>query len=227
MVSFSSSRSAFATYGVLLVLLLVAITFFHVVEHDFAAAMLHEGGVVEVFSAIGYGLCVLVMVLFGGGSYLRQHYPLTVLTAMAGLRELDFDKRFTETGLLQSRMFTSGDVALGERLAGLLVMASLIVLGVLIIRRYLMPFLRQLIRFDPVALGVALAFGFAAVSKTIDGLGRKLEPVGIMVSEQINFSAAVVEEVLELGMPVALITATLVFLCRQPQLAYQPVRSYR
>lgn len=203
-------------FALLLLGLLGLCAYFHMIDSERALTILREGGVVETLSALGYLVCLGVMLSMGGLKYLKTHYPLMLVVGLFCLRELDFDKRFTETGLLQSRIFTSGDVALGERIIGLLVMALIISLIVYIVRYYLFAWVSRLIRLDAVAVGVALAMGFIVFSKGIDGLGRKLEPFGIMVSEQVAFSASVFEEVFELGIPVLLIVITVAY-CRQSQ----------
>ncbi len=185
-------------------LLIVLSVWFHVIDQTVAVGMLHEDGWVEMVSPFGYLICLAMMIGFGGWTYLKVHFPFAIFAVLFALRELDFDKRFTETGLLQSRIITDVDVTLFERVIGLLVLGSLLALIIYTVRKYSLVFLRRLRQFDSVALGVFVALGFMGFSKTIDGLGRKLEPFGIMVSEQADFSASVFEEVFELGIPLAL-----------------------
>jgi hypothetical protein len=207
-------RFFYLLFAVLLAVVLLIVAYFHRIDPEMAMNMLHEDGVVEKLSALGYFACLLVMAFVGGMRYLHAHLPLAALVTLLGMRELDFDKRFTETGLLQSRIFTSADVALLERVIGIGLMLVLVVLAVVVIRRYSVVLLRRLMRFDPAAIGVGLALTLMVLSKTIDGLGRKLQPLGISLTENLAFSAAVFEEVLELGIPVALIIATLAYVKR-------------
>lgn len=198
----------FLIFALLLVGLLGLCVYFHMIDMDRAVATLHEGGLIETLSALGYITCLGIMIIMGRLTYVKAHYPLMLIIVLFDLRELDFDKRFTETGLLQSRIFTSADVILTERIIGLLVMALIIGLIIYIVRYYVFAWVSRLIRLDMVAVGVALAMVFMVVSKSIDGLGRKLEPLGIMVNEQAAFTAAVFEEVFELGIPILLIIIT-------------------
>ena len=52
----------------------------------------------------------------------------------------------------------------------------------------------------PEAIGVAIVFFLLAFSKSIDGLPRKLQPLGIEVSAETTFSVR--WKVLELGIPI-------------------------
>ncbi len=191
--------------------------YFHSMSYQEAEDMLHEDGLVEQLSAVGYVVCLLATLWLGKLAFVREHFPLAAFPLVFSMRELDFDKRFTETGLLQSRIFTSPDVALVERLAGVAVVLALVVLIFYSVRRYLLPLVRGLLRLDTVAIGVGLAMGLMVISKSLDGLGRKLEPLGIFVTERISFEAMVLEEVLELGIPTVLLVVIVAYFCqRQP-----------
>jgi hypothetical protein len=197
--------------------------YFFSIDQAVAYSLLHEEGTVEQLSALGYFLCVFVLVALGRSDYFREHFPLVAFPMLFGLRELDFDKRFTETGLLQSRIITGDDVLVHERILGLVVMVTILGLAFQALRVYFLSFLKGLLRLDSMALGVALAMAFLVLSKTIDGLGRKLEPFGIIVSEQMTFAVAVVEEVSELGIPFVLIITAVAYFKQQPELSAQPV----
>jgi hypothetical protein len=80
-----------------------------------------EGGVVEVASAIGYFLCVLLILYKGKINYLRKHYYFILLFIMSGFREQDFHKRFTTMGILKIKFFISPNVPLTEKLIGFLI----------------------------------------------------------------------------------------------------------
>jgi len=125
-----------------------------------------------------------------------------VLVTLFGCRELDFDKAFTPIGILNSRFFLSPDVPLGEKLAGFIVISILIWSVYKILSQHFGSFLSDLREKTIEAVGVAIVFFLLAFSKSIDGLPRKLQPLGIEVSAETNAFFGALEEVLELGIPI-------------------------
>ncbi len=163
-----------------------------------------EDGALEIASATGYVLALAV--LAGRASGLRGAWPAAVLLLAGAARELDLDKRFTEPGLLQSRLYT-GDAALAVKLVGLAVILAILAAAGTLILRDGRAWLRGLAAGAGPAWWVAGALGLAALSKTLDGLGRKLAGVGIDLPGALDRAASLSEEVLELGIPIALILA--------------------
>ncbi len=176
---------------------------------DIALAALHgrgfaEGGALEIASAAGYVLALVV--LAGRAKGLRESWPAAVLLLAGAARELDLDKRFTEPRLLQSRLY-AGDAPIAVKLAGLAVICAVLAAAAVLIRRDGRAWLRGLAAGARPAWCVAAAIGLAALSKTLDGLARKLAGVGIDLPAALDRAASLSEEVLELGIPVALILA--------------------
>ncbi len=170
-----------------------------------AADRMREGGGVESASALLYLGPLLVTLRHPDLG--RMWMPPLLLGAMA-LRELDFDKRFTSEGLLSIKVFTY-DTALWEKALSVLVLATLAAALVLLLRRRAGAFLRNLARRRHWALYLAAGLALTVVSKSIDGLGRKLEPWGIDLAAAVNDRAGQIEEALELGIPVFLLMAAL------------------
>lgn len=168
------------------------------VEH----ILLTESGLIERASAFGYFACAAFMLARGGQQFIRYRGYFAVLVTLFGCRELDFDKAFTTIGILKSRFFVSPDVPLGEKLAGFIVISILIWSVYKILSQHFKSFLSDLRERTPEAIGVAIVFFLLAFSKSIDGLPRKLQPLGIEVSAETNAFFGALEEVLELGIPV-------------------------
>ena len=74
-----------------------------------------------------------------------------------------------------------------------------------IVRNHLASTIANLVEFNERAVGVVMIFVLLTVSKSIDGIARKLKPFGIETSQQISFLASSVEEVMELGVPILMI----------------------
>ncbi|VGO19864.1 hypothetical protein [Pontiella sulfatireligans] len=171
------------------------------------AAIFKESGLIETMSAVGYfvafGLLLFLLV--------KQKNPagwsLCIMLLCFGFREMDFDKRFTSMGIFKSRFYSSAEVLLPEKIMGLLITVALLVCLFFVIKTYFRPFLSGLKKLDPSALTVFFALGLMVFAKSIDGLPRKLKPLGIMPTDQIKELAKVLEESLETAVPFLLIAA--------------------
>ena len=167
-------------------------------------ARFSEGGAIEMGSAAGYVLALAV--LAARAPPLRTAWPAAALLLAAAARELDLDKRLTDPGLLQSRLYT-GDAPLAVKLAGAAVVLAILAAALALALRDGPRWVRGLMAGARRAWWVAAALALAVVSKSLDGLGRKLRPLGIDVPATVDRAAALCEEVLELGIPLALILA--------------------
>ncbi|MGR3540359.1 MAG: hypothetical protein ACU0BS_02880 [Hasllibacter sp.] len=165
---------------------------------------LTEDGWTERLSALGY-LAVLPLVWLRRDTLAR---PVTLALALGAMcaRELDLDKRFTEPGLLQARLYT-GDAPLWLKLVGLAVVGALVV----VLWRLAVPGLARWARAAARGAGWAWALAGAGalvlVSKSLDGLQRRLAPLGIDVPDAANALASRSEELLEVLIPAALALA--------------------
>ena len=164
--------------------------------------LLSESGLIERASAFGYFACAAFMLIRGGRDFFFARGYFVILVTLFGCRELDFDKAFTTIGILKSRFFVSPEVGLGEKVAGFIVVSLLIWSVYKILSQHFAGFLVDLRDKTPEAIGVAIVFFLLAVSKSIDGLPRKLQPLGLEVSVEVNALVGALEEVLELGIPI-------------------------
>lgn len=165
-----------------------------------AEPWLSEEGPVEIMSALGYGLCVAV--LFWLLPTWSGRWPAAGVLIFFMLRELDFHKRLTTMSILKSKFYLGDEVAMPEKLAGGAVVAVVLYLFYRLIRFEAPAWFKQLRQGQACAYGVLFAGLLILVSKSLDGLARKLLDVGILISEQASTHATMVEEVLELGIPI-------------------------
>ena len=189
----------YAILSISLILLTAVIIHLGPLEARF---LLGESGPIERASAMGYFLCAGYMLVSGGREFVNRYNYIIVLVTLFGFRELDFDKRFTTMGILKSRFYLSVEVSPIEKLMGLMVIALLLWAVIKIVRNHLASTIANLVEFNERAVGVVMIFVLLAVSKSIDGLARKLKPFGIETSQQVSFLASSVEEVMELGIPI-------------------------
>jgi hypothetical protein len=171
-----------------------------------------EGGIVESLSALGYFVCVAVMLLRGGPAFAKKYHYLLILITLFAFRELDFDKRFTTLGVLKSRFYTSDMVPAGEKIIGVLVILLLLYVVYRIVKGHLASFIQGLKNRDLVDFGNLSVLAVLVFSKSIDGLDRKLADFGVVLDPMIGVYAGVIEEVLELGIPVLIFATFAVYL---------------
>lgn len=181
---------------------------------------LSEDGPVEMSSAIAYVICAAIMCIVGGKTFITRYYYLVGITLLFAMRELDFDKRFTTMGVLKSRFYLSDQVPLTEKLIGACVVGLLLFFVYKIVSNHAKPFIQGLLRLDKVQIGAALVVTFLVVSKSMDGIDRKLGDIGIQVSADFAEKAETFEETMELGIPLLMMATFAAY--RQRKLTSNP-----
>ncbi|MEM9394911.1 MAG: hypothetical protein AAGA38_13710 [Pseudomonadota bacterium] len=165
-----------------------------------------ESGVIENASVVIFFCGALGFVVLRPDLAFGRGWHVLVIMLLFAARELDFDKRFTEKGVLQSRLY-SGDYPLEQKLIGAAVVLLILWTVYRLVRYGWRPFLRGLRDGSLWAWIIAAACVTVAISKSLDGAGRKLAPYGIELSPETDFTLVVLEEVGELGFGLLLVFA--------------------
>lgn len=195
------------SYFFLLIFLFV-VTGLLLIDPEATAGMTKETGVVEIGTTALYVVLIALLLFFAQPRWPVGKYWYALVAGVLLCRELDFDKIFTSQGILKSRFYESPDVPIMEKVWAILIL--LVILGAVVFtfvksRKSLFEGIR---RRDPIQLGVVVAFCLAAVSKLVlDGLPRKLEKIGLGINDYVDAHHGKFEEVLEMGIPIALIIA--------------------
>lgn len=167
----------------------------------------HEGGPIETFSAAGYVLAIVSLYREFGADYVKNHFYFVVIPAVMCMREMDFHVHFTPISITKSTFYVSPEVPLLEKIVVVLLFLFLIWTGYVMVRRHADAFLRGLRRGDAVAIAIAAAGLCAVASKSFDGIGRKLGEWGIAIAASSEIVALILEEILELGIPLFIVIA--------------------
>ncbi|MCM2680081.1 hypothetical protein [Echinimonas agarilytica] len=181
-------------------------------------SFMKEGGPVESLSALGYLIAVAVMFFKGGKEYLTKYWYFAVMFLSFAARELDFDKRFTNFGVLKSKFFAHPDVSWWGKVIAAIILLVVLSAIITIVRRHGRKFIAEVFRFQwsPLVWSIGFAGGFLVVSKSLDGLARKLSGWGIAeLSKETDKIASMAEEAMELAVPYLFIVAILYFLAKQ------------
>ena len=189
---------------------LVILTFIAVDLAFFAqgASFKREGGGLETASAVLYFVAAAVFIYVVPREDLRKLFTVPLVLVLFALRELDFDKAFTPSGILSAKLY-SGDAALSTKLISGCV-AVFIVWAILRTAWLGIPAIWRGMKEGAQWPWYAVAAGVTVVgTKSIDGLGRKMLDFGIVISDNVDATAALVEEVGEAFIPVFAIMAIL------------------
>lgn len=165
-----------------------------------------EAGPFEIGAFVAMGCALIGFVALAPRVVFGPGWHVAVLMALLMMRELDFDKRFTEKGVLQLRLY-SGEYPLLHKLIGICVLILIVVTLYRLVRFGAGPFLRGLRDRAAWAWWLAGAIVLVVIAKSLDGLARKLEPFGIAVSAETDWWASFIEEGLEWIFPMMIILA--------------------
>lgn len=194
-------------WGLLLGLGIALVTLAEMLPPNARSILVKEDGIVETLTAISY-VAAAVLLLWQTATRHRERWSLFVVVACMGMREMDFHKRFTTMSIFKSRFFSSSEVPMHEKVVGVLVTLALLACIFMMLKRWFLPFIKGLRQRNGIAWSV---FGAAALLGTIktvlDGLARKLEPLGIEVSESVCQVSGSAEEVFELVAAMLLLVA--------------------
>ncbi|NTS76046.1 hypothetical protein HR060_04120 [Catenovulum sp. SM1970] len=184
-------------------------------QGDALIFFIKEGGLIESLSAYGYLIVVAYMLFKGGLAYVEKYWYFVVVLLSFSARELDFDKRFTEVGVLKSKFLVSTDVSITAKIIGFSIVLLVLFALFKIARNYTKLFFSRVFKFPVIELSVGCAGAFLVISKTLDGLARKLSSLDIFISKDADTLASLIEESMELGVPYLLLVATCYFFAQQ------------
>ena len=195
----------FKSMVVLIFLLLVLFAFSTTLGDTTRKALLSEDGPVEIASAVLYFVCCAYVLLKGGFGFFQRFPYLVVIPMLFGMRELDFDKRFTTIGVLKSKFYVSPLVPLHTKLLVVALGLVVIALILLMLKRHFADFWDGVRNRTAFGWGMLLVLAMLVVSKSLDGLERKCTSLGVAVSPLIAKYSSVAEEIIELGIPVMML----------------------
>ena len=173
---------------------------------DGDASLKREGGGLETVSAVLYVVAVSVFFMLAPPQDRWRLFHVPALMALFAMRELDFDKAFTDAGILSLKLY-SGDAMLRTKL----IAAAVALIVVYVMLRTLwcgIPATLRARRAGEIWPWFALmAAGLIVATKSLDGLARKLMDLGIVISQDVGNVASLAEEIGEVFIPVCAILA--------------------
>ncbi|SFA56585.1 hypothetical protein SAMN04487972_11556 [Paracoccus halophilus] len=183
---------------------------FDLLTQDEVRLIFKEGHSIEVMSYLLLLFAALAWLALGMAKSVRGQWHIPMILTLMALREMDFDKRFTTEGVLQLRLY-SGGAPLWEKAIGLAVVLLIVICGLRLMFLNLPLWWRGLREGAVPSWLVGIGAVLLVVSKSLDGLGRKLAPLGIELEQWQGTLAGRLEEILELGMAILLVQAVVYF----------------
>lgn len=164
--------------------------------------LISEKGLIEKFTATIYFMAGIVSIVLAIQGILLHGLKAGFLMFVLGLREMDFHNKFTTKNITKTSFYISPEVPVIEK-----IIVSLIVLFILwmlfsFLSKNIKSFFADLKSKSQYSIYVLTAFIIMVVSKLLDGKDRLL---GLSSKLQI------VEETLELSIPVFLLLSLFVF----------------
>lgn len=171
-------------------------------DADEQKKILSEGGLIESITVYLYIFnLILIFTLWSYQKIVAKWY-FSALIFLFALRELDYDKAHFTHGVLKSRQYFSDLVGFPELILSIIILVFiLIVLGSIILNEK-NSFINGIKAKKQAHLAILVSLLLIAITKSIDGLNRKLEKFGISLSESGEQFALIFEEVGEMGIPV-------------------------
>lgn len=198
------------TLSLLLGITLVALGADLLMQDD-VSQVFKEGHSVEAMSVVIL-LAAAAFRVVGDRGHARSGWHVPVILVLMALRELDFDKRFTSEGVLQLRLY-SGPAPLWEKAVGLAVIVLVLVCIVRLAWLNLPGWWRGLQQGAASAWLATGAVLVIVIAKSMDGIDRKLAPLGVTLASETITVAGRLEEMLELAAYIMLAQAA-VYLAR-------------
>ena len=179
---------------------------------DQRAVLLQEHGLVESGSVVLYLMGAVVLVTSRRIERAFGYWTAGVLTLCAA-RELDLHKAFTSDGITKTRYYLDESIPGSERIIAAVVMLALALWISRYVVRYWRPFVAALRARETFAYAGLLALVLGPLTKLLDGAHRHIREItGQPISDEARGQISSFEEVLELGIPIFVLWAIVVFL---------------
>ena len=205
-------RRLLAPPALLLLFLIAVATAVSLCPPAVAQAIVREHGPVESLTVAGYLAIAVWLLAARGEAGDAPAFARTAAFAVALLaaRELDLDKAFTTDGVLETRFYLGTQASLAEKAVAALVVVVCLSIP-LRLRCHVPAWLMDLrARRAAYAHTLAVALAMLPTTKLLDATPRLLrDDLGLLLPAEIKARVGIVEEVLELGIPLLLALALL------------------
>jgi hypothetical protein len=190
--------------GFAIALVMATIAFGALAPADVRSFLAREGGPIEWATVACYAAALGYIVFRGLYQKAKWIFWLVVLFMM---RELDFDTRFTSGKITKLDFYVAPDLHLLQAVYALALLGGFFLVVFMVVKSYGKTFAIEVKERTPIGLAAILALMAIGFSKLIDGPGRKASYVGLDLSDQAIAILQIIEESLELLLPLMIIVA--------------------
>lgn len=163
-----------------------------------------EGSWIELSTFAAYAAALAYILVHRLYADLKWIFWLIALLLM---RELDFDARFTDAKITKSEFLLNTDVPLLQTFYGFSLLAFVAFVAFKVVTIHGKNFLAEAKAASSGAMASILAIVAAVSSKVIDGARRKFGYVGVELTGNSVIALQLLEEILELGIPLFILVA--------------------
>jgi len=168
---------------------------FYVLSPDSLEWVLSEAGPFEIGSALLFFITAILGFYLFTKIKTKLSFSFGALMMIAGMRELDWHKKWTSDSILKSRFYLSEETPVIEKIFGIIFILTLTG-TVVIVLKHIPKWISLLKQNDVISWGIFYAFGIMAFAKVIDGSDRLFSSL-ITKTENNYFQFSAVEEGLE------------------------------
>ena len=145
-----------------------------------------------------------------------SRWYLVTFIVLLLLREADLHVRFTESSIFGSRLYFQTDTSILTIVLGTAIILLVLCVLFLTMTLHFRDFVRQVFRRVASAWFIALALFLAILARSVDGVKRKLAMIHVDVSREAEFRFMQLEEIAEMGIPLALCIAAIFCFKEEP-----------
>ncbi len=203
----SKAMKPFSGINAVLLVVLILVVGINLMPSELAAILVQEHEPVEILTAVGYFVAVCWLIMTALVKSERWLFSASFMVALLGLRELDFNSRFTSMGIFKTRYYISPEVPGTEKAIVSVLMLIILCIAVHFVWTRWHSFLTALKAGDSAAVNLAMAIGFGFITKILDSMSTSLRKVIALFHNDPRTSLRVVEESMELAIPLFILLA--------------------
>ncbi len=203
----SKYPSRYFYYGLYLVstLLPFLIVLLNLVAPEQRKFLLSEAGPIEMGSVIAWLACSMFLILLYIKNIWKGGIAASVICFAFALRELDFQKKFTVMSIDKINFYIESKAPIIEKLIVGFIVLFLFYLTFHLIRKNYAVAWQGLKEKKITYITLAIATLLLPLSKILDRFPNRLKEAGIYVSETTKQQASILEEVVELIIPLLIL----------------------
>jgi hypothetical protein len=190
--------------GYVIALVLATIAISALAPAEVRSFLASESGPIEWATVACYAAALGYILFRGLYQKAKWIFWLVVIFMM---RELDFDARFTTGKITKLDFYLAPDLQLLQALYAFALLGGFFFVVFMVVKTYGKSLAVEVKEWTPIGLATILALMAIGFSKLIDGPRRKASYVGIDLSDQAIAIAQIIEESVELLLPLMIIVA--------------------